>query len=97
MGDCYTHSRNCSRIGISTIEHRRYPLLENLEIQIFMVSSKQFPFFTIEVSLNYTKLATLPTKVYTGKSNINSAKKLPPVGIEPRTSSDLLTCHQRCC
>ena len=33
--------------------------------------------------LNCTKLAKLAIKVYVGKNKMNSAKKLPPVGIEP--------------
>ena len=36
-----------------------------------------------EFFLNYTKLAMLAIKSYIGKSKIKSAKKLPPVGIEP--------------
>ena len=35
---------------------------------------------TLEFSLNYTKLATLPTKTYTGKSKKNSAKKIASSG-----------------
>ena len=41
-----------------------------------------------EFSLNY---ATLPTK-----SKINSAKKLPPVGIEPRTFCNIIYCLSNC-
>ena len=36
------------------------------------------------------KLAMLATKAYVRKSKINSAKKLPLVGIEPMTSCDTL-------
>ena len=39
----------------------------------------------IRVFPNYTKLAVLAIKAYVGKSKIDSAKKLPPVGIEPGT------------
>ena len=35
---------------------------------------------------NCTKLATFAIKVHVGKNKINSAKKLPPVGIEPGMS-----------
>ena len=41
----------------------------------------------LEFSLNYAKFAAfLKKRAYMENSTINSAKKLPPVGIEPRTS-----------
>ena len=46
---------------------------------------------SIEFSL-CTKLATLAIKACVGKIKINSAKKLPPLGIEPGTSCDPLRC-----
>ena len=39
----------------------------------------------IRVFPNYTKLAVLAIKAYVGKSKMDSAKTLPPVGIEPGT------------
>ena len=49
-----------------------------------------FTYTTIEVFCNYTKLAVLEAEAYVEKSKINSAKKLPPVRIEPGTPCDLL-------
>ena len=46
---------------------------------------------TYEFSLNYTNLPMSPIKA-TKKNKINSAKKLPSVGIEPRTSGSSQQC-----
>ena len=54
-------------------------------IRVFTNNTK-LVMLTIKFSLNYTKLATLPTKAHMGKSKINSSKKLLPVEIEPRTT-----------
>ena len=51
-----------------------------LPIELFTYKQTKASF---EASLNYTKMATLPTKAYAGKSKMNSAKKkMPPVEID---------------
>ena len=42
----------------------------------------------------FYKVGNVVSKAYTGKSKINSATKLPPVGIEPRTF--LVFCFTLC-
>ena len=81
---------------IFTVVTATFFILESL-VQIMMMPLWSFlrsialaSKYTIEFSLKYMILVTLAIKAYIGRSKINSAKKLPPVGIELGTLGLLL-------
>ena len=59
----------------------------NLLVFFVNISSFFYCPYSNEFSRNYIKLAMLALKAYVEEAKINSAKKLPPVGIEFGTST----------